>query len=283
MRVLKEILSNLGPEGWTFSIISLGSVIFGVLGFFGVLPFNQEQTISILIGAIGILMGASITQNARRHADLLELKNLLGVADAQLLDKKEAAQHSLSSVLKTRHFILDTFMNWTISAAGSNSYLSRIHTSYNRLLIERLVKGEIEYREVQVIYHHQGLEYAIQKMLLNRRYLLRHYDPPDVAIPILQLQSFDNEWFYLLVGKPKGASVDYQMLYIREPHVNQLLKDYYQTLWDEATPLNPGGVINWEELKRISSRVGMTEKEYEAMVSKAKDEVQREKRKLFKQ
>ena len=65
---------------------------------------------------------------------------------------------------------------------------------------------------------------------------------------------------------------------IRGPEMRQLLEAYWNNLWHSATPLNEGKRINWDELKAIAHRVGMSEEEFNSIVSKWTDEVQRRKR-----
>ncbi|MHC1784115.1 MAG: hypothetical protein AB9891_15405 [Anaerolineaceae bacterium] len=72
MDKIKETLRNLGFEGWVFSLTSMAAIIFSVLSFLGILPFDSEQTSSIVIGALGLLMAAMVTQIERRHTDFLK-------------------------------------------------------------------------------------------------------------------------------------------------------------------------------------------------------------------
>jgi hypothetical protein len=278
MKALKHTFQNLGIDSWIFALTGLGAIVFSILSFFGKLPFTPEQTTAILVGAIGLLMTAVVTLGARRQTEISELKNALGIAEAQLLNSgREFGQHLASSVVKTKLFVLDSNMTSTIPRLASGQ-----QSEYKRILSEKVYKQEIAFRLVGIVFHKQDLENKVFKLLLHEglRYYIRHYEPPSMPIPIINLMSFDDLSFYLGGFDIKGISAEEQVLYIREQHLNQMLKEYWTVLWDNAIPLNDGGIINWPELKRISLRLNMSEKEFDEMVSKVKEDVQREKRQL---
>jgi hypothetical protein len=162
------------------------------------------------------------------------------------------------------------------------AYLTGAHAEYHRLLYQRVSNGELIYKQVEVVFHQQGLRLIIFRLLLHEgyRFLIRHYEPPPTAIPIMHVMSFDDEVFYLGSFYPDEAPNVAHRLYIHEPNVTQILKNYWNVLWNGAIPLNEGGIINWPELKRIGLRLGMADNEFESMISDLKAQVEREKRKL---
>jgi hypothetical protein len=60
------------------------------------------------------------------------------------------------------------------------------------------------------------------------------------------------------------------------------MREYWQMLWLRGKPLNEGKIINWAELKRIGSRLGLTDDEFENLVTRLKGEVEKEKRQSSK-
>jgi len=279
MNDLKLTLRSLGLDGWVFGITSVAAIFFGVLSFLGVIPFDQRQVSSVMVGAIGLLMVAVMTQTARRHAEILELRATLGLSESQSLSSsREFGQHLVPSVLRTKLFVLDMLM----TARRSPSFFSGSQAEYKRVLFKRTSKGEIGFRRVEVIYNVRNLEDVVRRLLLHEgyNYFIRHYEPPPKIIPILHMMSFDNEAFYLGGFYASDYPGEEQNLYIRDPKLAYLLKGYWNELWGGGTPLNEGGVIDWTELKRIGARAGVTESDFEAMVAKVRGELQREKHRL---
>jgi len=274
MKYLSKYIDPLQIIGFTLSLaVAIGLVLA-----------KQDTLFGLLVG----LTLAALTQlfdiQARMTASTDKVIESLGnVADTQFLNMREFGQHLIPSVSKAKHFVLDTVLNRVAPEPSSPSYFSGGNQAeYRRLLYDRVSKGEIVFQRVEAIFHKQSLETVIFRLLLHEgfRYFIRHYEPPPKPIPVVHLMSFDDESFYLGGFHYKEAAGEEKVLYIREPRVAQLLNNYWTVLWDGATPLNERGIINWEELKRIGLRTGMTESEFEAMVSKVKNEVQREKRQL---
>lgn len=274
MRTLKETIRNLGLDGWIFALTGVAAIIFGVLSFLGLLPFDEKQTLSIVIGALGLLMAAVVAQTARRHAEISELKNALGITEAELLGSNEFGLHLASSVAKSKNYVLDTLLTSAIPRLTTSYGFSGSQAEFHRLLYERVIKGDITFRYVTVIFHRQRLQDIVFKLLLHEgsRFYIRHYEPPPTAIPIINLMSFDDEAFYLGGFYTKSEARETPVLFIREPHLTQILKNYWNSLWDAAIPLNEGGIINWTELKRIGEKVGMSKDEFEAMKKQMVDE-----------
>ena len=150
------------------------------------------------------------------------------------------------------------------------------------MLFQRVSKGEIGFKRVLVIFDRQALERVIYRLLLHEgcNYYIRHYEALAKAIPMVNVLSFDDETFYLSADYPKEMARQLQFLRIREPKLADLFKSYWNNLWSQAIPLNEGGFIDWEELERIGLKMGMTKDEFESMVSKMKDRVQQDKRRI---
>ena len=284
MKTLRLLFQNLGVDGWIFGLISMGAIVFGVLSFFSIIPITPEQTTAILIGAIGVLMSAIIALGARRHAEIVELKNALGMSEIETLTtSREFGLHLVQSIGKTKRFVLDT--NLTNPHPGlqtSQSIFYGEHAEYEKLLHQKLVRSEITFNYVGMIFHKQSLENRIFKMLLYEgySYYVRHCEPPPKAFPIFNMMSFDDDAFYIGGFHIKTSAVKTEALYIRDADLALMFKEYWVELWNEAIPLNEGKIIDWKELERIGIKLGMSKGEFDQMVSKIKERVQREKRLL---
>lgn len=277
------MFGNLGFEGWVFGLTGLAAIVFGVISFLGFIPLPIGQSLQIVIGAIGAIMLAVVAQASRRQAEFQELKDLVGIADVKLLDNEgEFPADLVSECMRTKGFVNDVFVNWATPRREAVRYLTGKYSEYNRELFRRVTKDEISFRQVQVIYHAQGFQELIHRLLLHEGhgYYIRYYDKPPVSIPILHVTSFDDRVFYLGVGYPKGQPAKNQVLRLSEPNSNQLLKNYWQVLWDSATPLNTGRLIDWDEIRKLGTSIGLTESEIEDMLSKVRKDVERDGRNL---
>ncbi|GAB4506897.1 MAG: hypothetical protein Fur0017_31500 [Anaerolineales bacterium] len=283
MKAFKLTIQNLGIDNWIYGLTGLGAIVFGVLGFFGKLPVTPDQTTAILMAAIGLLMTAVVALSARRQSEILDLKSALGMSEIQVLKTtREFGLHLIQSIGKTKRFVLDSSCNDVYPGLPSSSIFYKPHAEYNRLLYKKVVSGGVSVNYIEVIFHKQSLEGLVFKVLLYHgfEYYVRHFDPPQKAIPIINMMSFDDDIFYIGGFHAKTTAIQTEALYIRDSNIAQMLKEYWVTLWNEAIPLNEGKVIDWDELKRIGTRLGMSKYEFDEMVSKAKERVQQEKRQL---
>jgi len=284
---MKKYLDPLQIIGFSLSFIvsvifswTMGDTPNGIL--LGLILGLVTQMFDLQVRILG---SAEKLENLSTSSTDKVIRSLGGVDANLVIDGKEFGQHLVSTAATTKKFVFDTYLTSAIPRFNSSESYSGFYGSqgeYHRLLYEKIVKQEISFRYVCVIFHKQSLESKIYKLLLNEgsRYYIRHYEAPPTAIPVLNMMSFDDEKFYLGGFHTKGSPGESQVLYIREPHIAELLKDYWKTLWDGGIPLNEGGIIDWAELRRVGIKFGMTESEFDETVVKLKEEVQREKRKL---
>jgi hypothetical protein len=281
MRRLGFMLTRIGFEGWIFSLTGIAAIIFSVVGFFGFWPFDITQTIQILIGAVGALMLSVVSLTSKRQGEIQELRNALGISEAELVDyQHDYLPRLISSVTKTKRSISEMFVNWAIPRPGEHYF--ELYYDYNLLIANMTRVKKIKYRLIHVVYHRQGLEELIHRILLYEGldYYVRHYEPPPSPMPVLHITSFDDETFYIGVGYPKGEPADNQVLLIRESKLSKIAKDYWRVLWDDARMINEGGYIDWEELKRIGTRLKMSDNDFDALVAKVRARVKIDRRKL---
>ncbi len=283
MRKFREIIKNTSIDGWIFGLSGLVAIVLSIFSFVGTVPLSEQQAIQILIGAIGLLMLAVVAQTSRRQAEFIDLKDLLGVSETLLFnDKSVYNKHVVSNVAKASRFVSDTILSPAVSPGYTPKYFDGSRAEYKKILFDRVAKGELSYRRVEVIASKGNLERTIYRLLLfeGHKFLIRHYDSPPKVIPVLNLMSFDDTAFYIRDFYPTESTEEKKNLYVREKNFSQIFKDYWNVLWNNATPLNQGGVINWVELQRISTRLGISENEFNEMVESLKKEVKQDKRNM---
>lgn len=105
---IKQILTQLGFDGWAFLLCGVGSVVIAVLDFTQVVHLTSEDALRMIIVAIGLMMSAIAAQSGRRTAELQELRDTLGATSVEIVksdsDKRE-------SIIRAKQFVLDTTLH----------------------------------------------------------------------------------------------------------------------------------------------------------------------------
>jgi hypothetical protein len=284
---MKIMLKQLGWEGWILLLSGIVAIVIAVVDFSQLLSLSAEAALRLIIVATGLSLGAIAAQTAHRKAELVELENELkeaiGSTDSLILENdKEFAQHLVVNVTNAKSYVWDTVLNRAWASISLDPYISGDQAEYKRILYERVRKGELGFRRIEIIFQKVSLEQVIQRLLFHAGYhfYIRYYQRPPTAIPIMNLMSFDGDVFYFggfhTTASP-GAS---PLLYIRDPKLAKIYKDYWNALWNSATPLNEGRIIDWKELRKIASDLDLTDQDFDAMVDTVKESVEREKRRL---
>ena len=279
----QRILSNIGWDGLLLGLAGIVAIILGLLDFSSVIHLTSDPAVRIVLSGIGLLLSVIVAQTASRRAEIQDLRNTIGMSESEImLDNKTYGQELYFHALNAKRFISNTLLTTSTPSSTAGYGFSGSQADVHRVIYHRVVNGEIEFRHVVIIYHKQMLADTIFKLLLHEgfKFYIRHYEPPPTAIPVLNLVSFDDEGFFIgnfHIGTTAGYS---KRLFIREPNLAAILGNYWQAHWDLAIPLNEGKIINWQALRKIGTRLGMDEKEFDELVSQVKNEVQSMRRKI---
>ena len=267
MKHFINLIRSFDIDDWLFFLLSIFAIIFSVISFFGYLPFDEKQTSSVIVGAIGVVMMAMVAQAGKRHVDIQKLQEIMGVTKVEkIINGKDFESHVRNKIIYAKRFVLDTTLNSLGAPKNKNNPMH-----YYNILDERIRKNEISYRKIECIYSKPRLEGVIKRLLEyeGMNYFIRHYDAPPTPIPVLNLLSIDNEIFYLggyFLGDAP-AEVE-EFISISGSEINSFLESYWNNLWELGKPLNENKQINWDEITKIAKRVGMTKKELKALVKK---------------
>jgi hypothetical protein len=275
MKTLKQTLKNFGWENWVIALTGFGAIAITVLSTFGIYSLSIEKTIQLLLGAMGALMLSVVTLNTNRKSELQEIKDVIGISDMTTLDyRKEYQQQLISEVANVKNFVLETYLN----ASKPLREPTKLNP-YEKFLFQRLANCQINYRQIQIIYHCSGLESVIYRLLLNEdhNYYIYHYDAPPVSIPMLHITSIDDDVFYLGVGYPRNMPDENTLIRIHDAKFRAVFKEHWRVLLEEAVPLNVSANINWRELKRIGSNIGVGESEFNDIVDKCRNQIRSKK------
>lgn len=270
MKIVQEFIADIKKgENIDVYLTVLVCTVVVVLDLIGVV---QPSIVTAAILLTLALLSFS-TLSTRKSLDKFENAiEHLGIAGIEILDMKVGFPQQIAQRARAaKKFILDTNLNQEIRRAST----THPQAEYRRIRDERVLKGEIAFKRVEVIFHQDHLESVIRQLLRFEgcEFYLRHYDAPPQAIPVLHIMSFDDEHIYLGGFYPSDPSTEEKAIYVRSKEMSELIKEYWQVLWLRAKPLNEGRVINWNELKRIGTRLGLSESEFDEMVKRIRSEI----------
>lgn len=279
MSKTKLVISELGIDGWILGLTALVAITIGILDFTPLITITPDPALRMILVALGLVMGAIVAQTGRRTIEMKELRDSLGATSVELLRLgKESQFHVQQSISRARRFVLDTTLHRQLAQI---THPADDRTHYHSTIYERVQKGEISYRKIEGIFGKERFEYVISRLLVyeGTDYSVRYFASPAKPIPVLNMMSVDNETFYLGAFYTGDAPAETENLaYIKNPQIGSLLETYWNNLWHSAKPLTVEGRINWDELKAIANLFEMNEEEFNSIVNKWKDEVQRRKR-----
>ena len=274
MNLFQEFIADIkNGENLDAYLTMLVSTVITILDLIGVV---QSDIVTAAILMTLTLLSFSTISTRKSLGALEDSIKRLRVAEIEILGVKADFPRQIAHRARTaKKFILDTNLNQEIRRAAT----THPQAEYRRIRDDRVLKGELVFKRVEVIFHQSHLESVIRKLLRFEgcEFYLRHYDAPPQAIPVLHMMSFDDEHIYLGGFYPSEPSTEEKVIYVRSKEMSELIKEYWQMLWLRAKPLNEGGVINWSELKRIGIRLGLSEKEFNEMVRRIQNEVETEK------
>ena len=273
MKVVQEFITDIrNGENIDVYLTVLVCTVIVVLDVVGVAqPSIVTAAILLTLG----LLSLSTLSTRKALGEFRDSIQRLGIANIEFLDIKVGFPQQIAQRARVaKKFILDTNLNQEIRRAST----THPQAEYRRIRDERVLKGEIAFKKVEVIFHREHLESVIRQLLRfeGREFYLRHYDAPPQAIPVLHIMSFDDEHLYLGGFYPSDPSTEEKAIYVRSKEMSEMIKEYWQVLWLRAKPLNEGRVVNWDELRRVARRLGLTDDEFDGMVSRIRSEVSKE-------
>lgn len=257
----------------------MAAIVIALLDFVQLIHLNTESSLRFIMIATGLILGSLAAQASLRKADLQDLANAVGATRVELIGSgREFQSHVRQNIYDAQQFVLHTMLTAeraTIIHPLDNS------NDFSSVLFERISRNEISYRRIEVILHRERLEHVLYRLLLyeGMNYLLRYYEAPPKAIPVLNMMSIDNKKFYLGGFYAGDAPIDASnAVCIENKETNRLLEAYWQNLWQSAIPLNEGKRINWIELKRVAQSLGVTSDEFDSLIEKTRQTIQRRSR-----
>ena len=271
-----RILQGLGWQGWTLILCGFAAMVVALLDFVELIHLNTETSLRFILISTGLLLNSIAALESVRKADLQDLANALGASQVELIgSRREFQSHVRESIFDARQFVLHTMLT---AERGTFVHPLDKPSDFSSVLFARISRGEINYRRVEIIFHRERLEHVLCRLLLyeGMNYLVRYYEAPPKAIPVLNMMSIDNERFYLGGFYAGDAPIDASnAVCIRNKEAGSLLEAYWHNLWQSAIPLNEGKRINWDELHRIAQSLGVAADEFDNMIEKTRQTIQR--------
>ena len=156
----RQWINRIGIDGLVLTICCVVGIALSAYDLAG----GNELNGSLLIGILSLLVLEMVFQRARLDKVREELiKSLKGVHAESLTTGKDFADIKYRLLLETEDHIHDTELCLP-AKPPSFTTLPEQESAFRKLLNERIVKGEITYKYVQVIHDRQHLESLLRKL-----------------------------------------------------------------------------------------------------------------------
>jgi len=267
----RQWIDRIGIDGLVLTICCVIGIVLSAYDLAG----GNQLNGSLLIGILSLLVLEMVFQRVRLDKVREELiRSLKGVRAESFTTGKDFADTKYRLLLETEDHIHDTELCLPPKPSTSSALLEQ-ESAFRQLLNERITKGEITYKYVQVVHDRLHLESLLRKLFQfsGYKYYLGYFVGGSETIPVLNVMSFDDKHF--LVGGyygPSGRGED-RNLYIQHEDVQMTLRQYFDYLWSKARLLNENRATNWDEVKRCGLQLGYTLDELNVTIKRIAQEV----------
>jgi hypothetical protein len=263
-------LNQIGLDGIVIVLSSVVGIGLSIYSFIGGNQISQP----LLVGVLSLLVLEAILQRVRFDNTKEEIINSLkGVRVETFTSGKDFADERYKLIMTADRFIYDTEL--CLLSHPSSLPSTTQADSPRKLLNERVVKGEINYKFVQAVYGRDHFESLLKKLFqfCKYNYYIGYFFGAPEAIPVLNIMIFDDKHFLLGGYYGPSARGDDRNLYIQNEAVGATLRQYFDYLWSKARLLNENRAINWDEIRYCGLKLGYTLDELNALVSRIAQEV----------
>ena len=263
-----DLRKHLSWDKLIFGLTGVAGFLIGLLDFLQVIEWPAETYVKITLLGTGLLMLTVVIESLRGEHVLDQIAQRAGITPPKYLDMdKEVPGAFERSVRGVERSINEAVLTWTVM---SNQVR---RDGYRNERDRRLTSGGVTVRQLVVIHHKQHFEeivHMLERFRKNDRYELRWYGPAALPMPALSVWSFDEKHTYagsFYVGPPPG---DDEMLLVTDERLNKWLLNYWQELWARADVIKQGVEVNDKKVKDVASRLGITEADFNQLVTDAK-------------
>jgi hypothetical protein len=244
------------------AILSGTISLLDFLGFLDGIPWLAHRIPTLTLLATGLIAGYLVLERRNQLEDmqadtdqrLEELSQLLSQSTVTIIDslegvelrKFETGNDMLSYVnkrlLQARQRIDDLSWSPALGLEHSLEATQEIEAQY----AERIgrVSQRIPYREV-FCFNRPGRVSKLEKRLEQDApgYSCAYYE--ETEVPLLQFMIIDDEEVFILSDQLQSK------LAIRHPYVVSMFSEYYEAIWNNATPIKVGTMIEKDVVERI--------------------------------
>lgn len=270
MKEIKRFFERIGLGGTVVAFSALAAIGFAIYGLVG----GSQLSEPLLVGVLGLLLLEVLFQHERLESAKDDIINSLkGVRVEIFSSDKDFADAKYRQLLTSKNFVHD--MELCLPMLPSRPAEVVAESPFRKLLNERVMKGELTYKYVQVIYDRTQFESVLRKLFRfsKYRYYLGYFvGAPEVA-PVLNLMNFDDEHFFM--GGYYGPTVRGQdrNVHIQHDLIGQTFRQYYDYLWSKARIFNDNRIINWSEVRDCGLKLGYSLDELNATIAQIAKEV----------
>ena len=162
MQTLKRLRFNLKLDEWILGITGLAAIVIGILDFTPLTNLTNDPLLRLIVVALGLLMEAVVVQTGRRSSEIKELRESLGQIEIEFLEAQLSfPQRLIQSVAQAKRFILDTNLN----EERARGLVEDPQREYREIRDKRIMRGEIVFQRVEVIFNKSALEKVVRSLL----------------------------------------------------------------------------------------------------------------------
>lgn len=260
-----NVWKTLTPDRLVFVATGLLGIVIALLDYVGALDWTVDGLLRMLLVGLGLLMWTVVWQGIRHEEDFGKIEEKLGVPTLRYVNMISEPPNELErGIGSTPSFVHETVLTWQIP----HPQVRRDH--YREERNKSALRGKLIIRQVVVVHHLQHFEeilIMIEHFKNKGHYELKSYEPAPLAMPALNLVSFDNKDIY--VGAPfltPHPTTEF-VLHVHGGKLAEWFSEYWSALWYNSTTnwLLQAGIVNEPALDTIRKRLGLADDEYRTM------------------
>ena len=239
------------------ALIGIIAITISLLDFFGWLP--PDTTVGygpVILLFLGLLAVHLIISSFKQEDALSSLESKVqrlhehatGVVVRNFEDASDLENYLAKRLLDARHSICDLTWKARISPDFSTGKRRTSHGYYESQMPEACER--IAYKEVFIFNDQRRFEKLIKRLEENKDGYSCRYFPEDSVIPRLQFVIIDEEEVLFFAMSAYG-----KLCSLSGKEIVNVMKPYFEEIWNQATPIKEGPTIYYDEVERIKRKI----------------------------
>ena len=271
MKQFRRFLTRIGIDGAIVAILGIVAIAAAIYDLIG----GNQVNPSVLVAVLALLLLEVVLQRRRIENSKDDIINSLkGLRIEVYSNGKDFEDAKYRQLLMTEKSLYDMEL-CPPKLPAPDPQIPRTERAHRKLLNERVTKGEITFKYVQVIYDRPQFESVLRKLFqfYKYKYYIGYFVGAPEVVPVLNLMIYDDVHFF--IGGYYGPTVrgDDRNIYIQHDLIGQTLQQYFDYLWSKARLLNENQAIKWDEVRHCGLALGYTVDELNTIIAQIAHEV----------